>query len=237
MNRSLSVLNRLLAAVSMTALFLSAGTTLASTVSMPTSQGNRDFDSNAFAFAMLAGPSGEFGCFTAGTLSACSPAALQIAALGPDLTIGLTLGLASEVTLEVHPIGSSLAIWEAGNSALAGDVSDSLMSVHTAAGWTPVQSFGSGHMAPVLSDTLPSGYSTNFGIFSASDFGIAQDAVFDAVRIQACCGADSHFDILAVAVDVGIPVVAVVPEPSTSALLLSGLFAIGRAARRRGTRQ
>lgn len=111
------------------------------------------------------------------------------------------------------------------------------MSVHTAAGWTPLQSFGSGQMAPVLNDTPPSGYSTNFGIFSASDFGIAEGAVFDAVRIQACCGADSHFDILAVAVDVGTPVVAVVPEPSTSALLLSGLFAIGRAARRRGTRQ
>ena len=92
---------------------------------MPTSHGNRDFDSTAFAFATLAGPSGEFACFTGGTLSACSPAALQIAALGPDLTTGLTLGLAGEVTLAVPMIGSSLAIWEAGNSSLAGDVSDS----------------------------------------------------------------------------------------------------------------
>ena len=234
MNRSVSLLNRLLAAGSMTALFLSAGTSLAATVSMPTSQGSRDFDSNAFAFATLAGPSGEFGCFTAGMLSACSPAALQIAALGPDLTTGLTLGLAGEVTLGVPMIGSSLAIWEAGDSTLAGDVSDSLISVHTDTGWTTFRSFGSGHMAPVLSDTLPSGYATNFGIFSASDFGIAQNAVFDAVRIQSCCGADAHFDILAVAVDA--PVVAVVPEPSTYALMLSGLFAVGWLARRRGTR-
>ena len=237
MNRSLSLLNRLLAAVSMTTLLLSAGTPLAATVSMPTSHGNRDFDSAAFAFATLAGPSGEFGCFTAGMLSACSQAALQIAALGPDLTTGLTLGLAGEVTLGVHTIGSSLAIWEAGNSTLAGDVSNSLLSVHTAAGWTPLKSFGSGNMAPVLGDMLPSGYSTNFGIFSASDFGIAESAVFDAVRIQACCGANSHFDVLAVAVDVGTPVVAVIPEPSTYALLLSGLFAIGGVARARGTRQ
>ena len=105
--------------------------------------------------------------------------------------------------------------------------------MHTAAGWTTLRSFGAGHLAPVLSDTLPSGYSTNFGIFSASDLGLAQDAVFDGVRIQACCGLDSHFDILAVAVDVAVPVIAVVPEPGTYALLLSGLFVFGRVARRR----
>jgi hypothetical protein len=237
MNHPSRLLNRLLAAVSITTLFLSAGTSFAATVSMPTSSGNRDFDSNAFAFATLAGPSGEFACFTAGALSACSPAALQIAALGPDLTMGLTLGLAGEVTLEVPMTGSSLAIWEAGDSSRTGDVSGSLMSVHTAAGWTAPQSFGSGQIAPVLLDTLPSGYSTNFGIFSAADFGIADGVVFDAVRIQACCGADAHFDLLAVAVDVSVPVVTVVPEPSTYALLLSGLFATGGAARRRGTRR
>ena len=233
MNRSVSVLNRLFAAASTTLLL--AGTSHAATVSMPTSSGSRDFDSGAFAFATLAGPSGEFACFTAGTLSACDPAALQIAALGPDLTTGLTLGRAGEVTLQVPMSGSSLAIWEAGDSILATDVSHLLMSVHTDAGWSTLRSFAAGHLAPVLGDTRPSGYSTNFGLFSASDFGIAHYAFFDAVRLQACCEQDSHFDLLAVAVDVAVPVVAVIPEPSTFALLLSGLFAVGGVARRRGS--
>jgi hypothetical protein len=225
--------NRLLAAVSITTLFFCAGTSFAVTVSMPTPSGDHDFDSQAFAFATLAGPSGPFACFTAGALSACSPAAMQIAALGADLTTGLTLGASGAVTLAVPMIGSSLAIWEAGDSAVASDVSGLLMSVHTSTGWTALQSFATGQIEPVLGDTQPSGYSTNFGMFSAADFGLAQGNTFDAVRIDACCGADSHFDILAVAVDVGSPGVAAVPEPSTYALLLPGLWAMALVARRR----
>ena len=234
MNQSIPRRSRPILMASMAALLFSASTALAATVSMPTPQGSRAFDSDAFAFATLAGPSGEFGCFTAGVLSACSPASLQIAALGPDLTTGLTLGPASEVTLALPMIGSSLAIWEAGNFTVENDVSDALVSVHTTAGWTTFRSFGSGNIAPVLNDTQPSGYQTNFGTFSASDLGLVPDALFDAVRIQSCCGADSHFDILAVAV-AGTGAVAAVPEPSTSALLLSGLLAIVVLARRCNT--
>lgn len=216
------------------ALLLSAGTALAATVSMPTPQGNRPFDSGAFAFATLAGPSGEFACFTAGMLSACNPAMLQVAALGPDLSTGLTLGTGSEVTLAFRAAGPDLAIWEAGDSSLAHDVSEALVSVHTAAGWTAFQSFGSSLLAPVLDDTRPSGYQTNFGSLSGADFGLGPVAQFDAVRIESCCDADSHFDLLAVAgTSPGVPVVPSVPEPSTSALMLSGLLVVAMLARRR----
>ena len=66
MNRSISLLNRLRFSVLMTTLCFSAGTSSAAMVSMPTSLGNHDFDTGAFAFATLAGPSGDFACFTAG---------------------------------------------------------------------------------------------------------------------------------------------------------------------------
>ena len=83
---------------------------------------------------------------------------LDIAALGPDLRTGLTLGLDGTVTLALPETGSSLAVCEAGNFSLREDVDDTLVSVHTAAGWTAVRSLGSGMMAPVLNDSWPSGY-------------------------------------------------------------------------------
>ena len=213
-----------------TALFLSTTTTLAAMVSMPTPEGNRLFDSNDFAFATLAGPSGEFACFTGGALSACTPAMLNIAALGPDLTTGLALGLDGAVTLALPGTGSSVALWEAGNFSLHDDVDDLLVSVHTVAGWTAFRSLGSGVMAPVLNDSWPSGYQTNFGTLSAANFGLELGDLLDGVRFEACCGDDSDFDVLAVT---GFVPVTPVPEPSSTALLLSGLFALGFLARRR----
>lgn len=83
MDRSKPLLNRLRTSVSMTALCLSAGTSFAATVSMPTSLGNRDFDTGAFAFATLAGPGGEFACFTAGTPVGLQPGRAADCGAGP----------------------------------------------------------------------------------------------------------------------------------------------------------
>ncbi len=211
------------AAAAAVGLCLATGGTWADTVSMPAPQGPLDFDSSHFAYAFLAGPGGNFGCFTAGALSACNPVLLQAAVLGPDLSTGLTLGLGAEVTLAVPAIGSGLVFWEAGDYTLAGDAWDARVAVHTAAGWSGEHSLGAGHLAPVLNDTRPSGYGTNFATFSATEFGLAADAVFDAVRIRSCCGADSHFDLLAV---------AVVPEPGTATLWALGLLGCALARRR-----
>jgi hypothetical protein len=203
-------------------LWLSAGSARAETLSMPTSQGPVDFDSASFAYALLAGPDGSYGCFTAGTLSACTPATLQAAVLGPDLSTGLTLGAGAVVTLAVPANGPGLALWEAGNFTLAGDAWDALVAVHTSASWSAERSVSPGHLAPVLNDTMPSGYGTNYATFSADEFGLPANSVFDAVRIRSCCGLDSHFDLLAV---------AVVPEPGTA--LLFGVGVLGCTLARR----
>jgi hypothetical protein len=195
-------------------------------VSMPTPQGPVDFDRADFAYAVLAGPGGEFACFSAGTLSPCTPASLQAAVLGPDLSVGLTLGLDAVLTLAVPASGPGLLLWEAGDFALVGDAWNVLVSVHTSAGWSGEHSPGIGHLAPVLFDTRPSGYDTNMATFTASEFGLAADAMFDAVRIRSCCGLESHFDLLAV---------AVVPEAGTATLLGLGLLS-GALARRRVAR-
>lgn len=102
------------------------------------------------------------------------------------------------------------------------------MSVHTAAGWSAEHTYGTGHIGPVLNDTRPSGYQTNYGTFSATDFGLASDALIDGVRIRGCCGASAHADILAVALT------PAVPEPGTWLLMGGGLGCVTwRAGRRR----
>jgi hypothetical protein len=197
-----------------------AGSAHALMVSMPTPQGAVDFDTAAFAAGLLAGPIGEFGCFTGGTLSACTPAALQAAVIGPDLGTGLTLGQGAEVTLALPVAGRVLAFWEAGDITLAGDAANTWVSVRTATGWTEAISLGAGHLAPVLNDTRPSGYGTNFGVIGVAEFGLAADASFDAVRLVAGSGIAAHFDLLAVAA------VQAVPEPGTAALLALGLLGL-----------
>jgi hypothetical protein len=207
---------------------MNAGNALAGTVIMPTRDGPRQFDSSSFASAIQAGPSGAYGCFTAGTLShSCTVDSLQSAVLGADLTVGLSLGPNAEITLVTSAVGSELAIWEAGSIAGAGD--DSFVSVHTAAGWSAEQTFGGSRLAMVQNDTKPSGYQTNYGSFVAADFGLATDAVFDAVRIRSL---DAHPDILAVAVFGELPPVPV-PEPHSSTMLLAGLLAVGLLMQRR----
>jgi hypothetical protein len=208
-------------------LCLTVGSAWAVTVTMPTPQGPVEFDSMNFAYARLAGPVGDFGCFTAGAVRACDPELLQAAVLGPDLATGLTLGLGALVTLAVPTTGSGLVFWEAGDATLTGEARDLHVAVHTAAGWSPEYSLGDGHLTAVLNDTRPSGYATNFASFSAAALGLAPDAVFDAVRLRSCCDADAHFDLLAV---------AVVPEPGTVTLLVLGLLGGALRAMQAGRR-
>jgi hypothetical protein len=197
------------------------------TVTMPTPQGPVEFNRMNFAYARLAGPIGEFGCFTAGAVRDCDEAWLQAAVLGPDLETGLTLGLGALVTLAVPTTGSGLVFWEAGDAMLTNEARDLHVAVHTAAGWSPEYSLGDGHLTAVLNDTRPSGYATNFASLSAAELGLAPDAVFDAVRLRSCCDADAHFDLLAV---------AVVPEPGTATLLVLGLLGGALRAMQAGRR-
>lgn len=221
--RTAALIGPLAAAIGLS---LSAASAGAAIVSMPTPQGAVDFDSADFATALLSGPVGEFGCFTAGTLSTCTTASLQAAVLGPDLGTGLTLGSGAEVTLALPARGSGLVLWEAGDFTLASYTRDARVAVHTAAGWSGELNVNPGHLAPVLNDSQPSGFKTNFGSFSAADFGLAANSVFDAVRIRSCCAANSQFDLLAV---------AAVPEPGTA--LLFGIGLLGFVAVRRWGRQ
>lgn len=208
------------------ALMLSASSAMAALVSMPTPLGDRNFDTANFASGILQGPSGEFACFSAGTSSLCaSPSEqLQLAVVGPDLTTGLSLGLNGLIRLSLPTPGRVLFVWEAGNFDAAGDVGDSLVSVHTAAGWSSEHIYGPVHVASVADDTQPSGYTTNFGIFTAQDFGLAPGTAFDAVQFRSCCGDTAHADILAV---------AAIPEPGTLVLMLAGAIAMMIMPRRR----
>lgn len=209
------------------ALALAAPSTLAVVVDMPTDLGSRGFDSASFATVFIAAPSGEYACFSAATLSACNAASLQLSVLGPDLTTGLTLGENAEVTLALPATASGIAVWEAGKYNTTGDLLDTLLTVHTAAGWSAERTFVVGGFGPVLNDNRPSGYPTNYGTLVAADFGLAPGSVIDAVRIRSCCGMSAHSDLLAV---------AAVPETSTPALMLAGLLAVGAIVRVRGRR-
>jgi hypothetical protein len=206
-------------------LMLSASSAMAALVSMPTPLGDRNFDTATFASGILQGPSGESACFSAGTSSPCaSPSQLQLAVLGPDLTTGLSLGLNGLIRLSLPAPGPRLVVWEAGNFDAAGDVGESRVSVHTAAGWSSEHTYGPGHVARVAGDTLPSGYPTNFGEFTAQDFGLPPGTAFDAVQFRSCCGDTAHADILAV---------AAIPEPGTLVLMLAGVMAMMALSHRR----
>jgi len=199
-----------------------ASVAMANPVDMPTPTGTQSFESTSFASGIMAEPTGQFACFTASVLTACTVSTLNAAVLGPDLISGMTLGLSGEITLSFTNAGSALAIWEAGNISSTGDTQASFLSVHTASGWSIEKDYGPGHILPVLNDTQPSGYPTNFSSFSAVDFGLMLGETFDALHIRACCTTNAHLDLLAV---VAIP--SAVPEPSTAAMTCLGLLGIG----------
>jgi hypothetical protein len=210
---------------------LCAGSALAAPVSMPTPEGHRDFDSRSFANAIQADPTGEFACFARATLSACTATSVELGALGSDLSTGLTLGFGASVTLALPATAATgLALWEAGTVPSGSDATETYVAVHTAAGWSIEQGFGTARMAPVQNDPRASGYQTNFGTFSVADFGLATGTVVDAVRIRSGDAQSAHLDILAISVDRWI---TPVPEPKTSALLLAGLLGVGLIVRRR----
>lgn len=212
----------------MAAGLLCAGSAIAATVSMPTSEGQRDFERGSFASAIQAGPTGEFACFSAATLSACTATSLDLGVLGADLGSGLTLGWNASVTLAVPATAAaSLSLWEAGTVT---DDASTFVSVHTTAGWSVEQAFGGTRMAAVQNDQRASGYQTNFGSFSIAEFGLATGTVVDAVRIRSGDAAAAHLDILAVSLD---PFTTPIPEPQSIALLLAGLFAVGLIVRHR----
>lgn len=219
-------LRRVLPAALLTAGVAAASSAMAVDVTMPTTTGPQPFDADAFASSIHSGPAGgAFGCFTGGAISPCTSASLLLAVLGPDLTMGLTLGTNAQVEIVFAKPGDRVAIWEAGNFTAAHDYQDLQVSVRTAAGWTLPHSYATEHIGRVLGDTEPSGYPTNYGTFSAADFGLAPGAHIDAVRLHAYAGGEpAHADVLAV---------AVVPEPDTTALLLSGLAGLGWLLRRR----
>jgi len=225
MNRFTHPYRRLVGPILCATLSLGTQAALAVAVSMPTDQGSRSFDSASFASAFIAAPSGDYACFSNATLGACNASSLQLSVLGPDLTTGLTLGENAEVTLALPAIASGFVVWEAGKYNTTGDMLDTLFKVHTAAGWSDERSFVVGQVAPVQNDSKPSGYATNYATLWAADFGLAPDAVIDAVRIRSCCGMNAHSDLLAI---------AAVPEPNTPLLMLAGLLAVGGITRLRG---
>jgi len=205
-----------------------AGSAIAATVSMPTSEGQRDFETSSFASAILASPTGEFACFSGGTLGACTPTSLDLAVLGADLGSGLTLGWNASITLALPASAAiGLSLWEAGSVP---DGASSFVSVHTAAGWSFEQAVGNTRLAAVQNDSRPSGYQTNFGSFSISEFGLATGTVVDAVRIRSGDAPAAHLDILAVSLN---PFTQPIPEPQSIALLLAGLLAVGLIVRHR----
>ncbi len=196
----------------------------ASPVVMPTNTGTVMLDSGNFATGILSGPVGEYGCFTGAHVSACTPATLQLGVLGSDLSNGLVLGLDGSITLALPAVGPTIYLWEAGTGLT--DIGSPRVSVHTAAGWSVEHTYAAEHAKPVLNDTQPSGYPTNFGVFDAADFGLGKDVLIDAIRISACCGNTAHVDILAVAA------APAVPEPASLMLALPGLALLGWQRRR-----
>lgn len=197
----------------------------ATPLALPSDSGERIFDSEHFADAVLASGLGGLSFTFQGPFPAeLNSLDLGAAILGPDLGNGVGISKDDWLTLGFARPGPALAIWEAGDLLETGET-------HLEASVDGGATFSASVLyrpAPVASDPRPSGYQTNFQMLLASDFGLVPDARIDALRITVR-GADAafvHTDILAV---------VVVPEPGSLALLGPAILtlALARWTRRR----
>ena len=191
-------------------------------VTLPTDSGPRVFDSEQFADSVVGSQLERISFTFQGPYPAeFGRISLAEGIFGADLSNGIGIMNGDSVTLGFSRPGPLVALWEAGVLSLLGPTQ---LEASSDGGAT----FGSIAVVfepePAVPDPQPSGYETNFQELDTSRFGLPAGALVNALRIT---GLEGNLTFL----KADLLAVAVVPEPSSLALVALGLVAL-RLARR-----
>jgi hypothetical protein len=227
---------------------VAAATSLAASavpIDLPTDLGLKTFDTNNFATGVAASQCSAtcltFGAAIGVNVGPFTTAEITPLLTGADLTQGVALGAGpaggqadfvipsfGNLASIANGAGFDFVIWEAGNPA-----EQVLVSVSLGGGsFSAAILYSTAVASPADSS---SGFQTNSVHIDLSDFGLADGALIDQVRIQGLFTGvgGSGPDILAIAaLNAGPP--TNVPEPGTLALVGLALVGAATAARRRG---